>query len=384
MIKEPALILIDEFGNAHVDLSKQGTFSHFIYCSLIVPLSKKADAYALREQLSKNHFFGQPLKSRNLGAKYFDRRIAAIKELAAGLDFTIDILVIDKSKLDNAEGLKYKNVFYKYFQSLFVSKYNQRYQSFEIVCDQVGEKFRAELEQYVRTKGIQADLFNPDRTFYLKEDVKEEPLIQLADLVCGCAGKIFCSSHADTRAKELFGILHSRMSIDYFLNHFKGAFLLSEEDSAVDHEIAEVNLSLIDDFYRNNHLRNQNEYLRLVDYLLLYNRIDNTKLISTYEIVNYLGQFFPDITEEKVRLLVRDLRYEGLFIVSHSGKTGYKLAVNYNDIKEYFNHFSKYVIPMLRKIQIFNETLSANTFNKINPLEKDSSLFQLKELLSAL
>lgn len=39
---------------------------------------------------------------------------------------------------------------------------------------------------------------------------------------------------------------------------------------------------------------------------------------------------------------------------------------------------------MLRKIQIFNETLSANTFNKINPLEKDSSLFQLKELLSAL
>lgn len=78
------------------------------------------------------------------------------------------------------------------------------------------------------------------------------------------------------------------------------------------------------------------------------------------------------------------MRYEGLFIVSHSGKTGYKLAVNYNDIKEYFNHFSKYVIPMLRKIQIFNETLFANTFNKINPLEKDSSLFQLKELLSAL
>ncbi|MVN22976.1 DUF3800 domain-containing protein [Mucilaginibacter arboris] len=384
MIKEPALILIDEFGNAHTDLSKEGTFSHFIYCSLIVPLSKKEEAYAMREQLSKNYFFGQALKSRNLGAKYFERRLAAIKELTSGLDFTIDILVIDKSKIEHAEGLKYKSVFYKYFQSLFVGKYNQRYQSFEITCDEVGEKFRNELEQYVRTNGIQADLFNPDRTFYLKEDVKEEPLIQLADLVCGCAGKIFCSSHADVRAKELFNVLHGRMSVSYFPNHLKGMFLLAEKDSTVDAEIAEVNLSLIQDFYQNNHLRHQNEYLRLIDYLVLYNRIDNTKLISTYEIVNYLQQFSPDMTEEKVRLLVRNLRYEGLFIVSHSGKTGYKLAVNYQDIKEYFNHFSKYVIPMLRKIQIFNETLSANTFNKINPLEKDSSLLQLKELLSAL
>jgi len=105
------------------------------------------------------------------------------------------------------------------------------------------------------------------------------------------------------------------MSVEYFPYHQKALFMLSEKNSETDQEIASVNLSLIEEFYQGNHLRNQQEYLRLIDYLLLYNRIDNTRLISTYEIVKYLQQFFPEVTEDKVRLLVRNLRYEGLFIL---------------------------------------------------------------------
>lgn len=384
MIKEPALILIDEFGDAPGSGPGAAAYSHYIYCSLVIPQAAREQAYAARQRLSKNYFHGLPLQSEALGPERTDARLAALKELLSGLDFTIDVLVIDKSKIEGAEGLRYKQVFYKYFQGLFVSRYNQRYGSFEIMAGPVATNFRQELQQYVRTKGIQADLFNPDRAFYLKENTREEPLLELADLVCGAVGKIFCSSHADPRAKELFDVLHSRMSVEYFPYHQKALFLLSDKNSETDQEIASVNLSLIKEFLRSNHLRGQQEYLRLIDYLLLYNRIDNTRLISTYEIVRYLQQFFPEVTEDKVRLLVRNLRYEGLFIISHSGKAGYKLAANYNDIEEYFNHFSRYVIPMLRKIKILNESISLNTFNKINPLEKDSAFVQLKELLSAL
>jgi hypothetical protein len=383
-IAEPALIFIDEFGNAHLDLNKGGTFSHFIYCGLIFPQSAREQAECLRDRISKNHFFGQSLKSSKLGPKMFDRRLAALREILDGLDFTLDILVIDKSRLDQAEGLKYKPVFYKYFQNLFVTKYNQRFQAFEITADQVGEQFKYELQQYVRTHGVQTDLFNPDRAFHLKEDEAEEPLLQLADFLCGCVGKIFCASHAEERAPELLALLHARMSVSYFPYTPKWQ-PVGEADESLDRQIAEVTLNLIDDFYRSHTGRSSSaEYLRLLDYLLLNYKIENTRLVSTHEILSYLSQFFLEMSEERVRLIVRNLRYEGLFIVSHSGKSGYKIAANYHDIEEYFRHFSKYVIPMLQKIKILNETISANTFNAINPLEKDASFVQLKGLLQAI
>lgn len=216
MIKEPALILIDEFGNTHLDLSKGGTFSHFIYTSVILPLKDKEKAEETRQLISKNFFFGQELKSSKHGSKMFDRRINALYELATNLDFTIDILVIDKAKLNNSDGLKQKQIFYKYFQNLFVTKYNNRFESFEIIADKVGEDFKYELQQYVRTNGIQQDLFNPNRSFHLKDDYTEARLLQIADIVCGAAGKIFCSSHAEPRAKDLLNAIHSRTSVDFF------------------------------------------------------------------------------------------------------------------------------------------------------------------------
>lgn len=383
MIKEPALILIDEFGNTHLDLSKGGTFSHFIYASVIIPLKDREKVNAARDLISRNFFFGKELKSSKHGPKMFDRRLNALYELVTNLDFTIDILVIDKAKLSNADGLKQKQIFYKYFQNLFVNKYNNRFESFEIVADKVGEEFKYELQQYVRTHGIQQDLFNPNRAFHLKDDYTEEPLLQIADIICGAAGKIFCSSHAEVRARELLNAIHSRASIDFF-PYNQTVFDQPVQDSEVDVEISKISINLVDDFLENNSLRSQLEYVRLIEYLILYHKIDHQRLISTYEIVKYLEQFYPGINEERVRLIVRNLRYEGLFIVSHSGKSGYKLAANYSDIKEYFNHFLKHVIPMLQKIKIFNESVSVSTFNKINPLEKDTAFHQLKELLSAL
>lgn len=129
---------------------------------------------------------------------------------------------------------------------------------------------------------------------------------------------------------------------------------------------------------------NKQEHIRLLEYLQLQSQIDPLRLVPTTEILYYLQKFYPNYTTEKLRLLVRDLRYDGLFIISHSGKPGYKLASSYQDIYENFNHFLKYVIPMLQKVQIMNQSLSSISMNKINPIEKDINMLQLKDLLNAL
>src|SRR5690606_31453428 len=102
----------------------KGTFSHFVYCSLIINQKDRVKAEDLRRQIALDNRLGKDIKSKNIGDKYFDRRLKVLRQLVAGLDFTIDVLVIDKSRLDKAEGLKQKQIFYKYFQNLFVKKYN--------------------------------------------------------------------------------------------------------------------------------------------------------------------------------------------------------------------------------------------------------------------
>ena len=373
----PAKILIDEFGNTHLDLSKGGTFSHFIYTSVIIKDTDTEKAYTLITEICRKYKLGTELKSSNIKGKAFHKRKNILIELLEKLDFIVDIMVIDKSKI-SSNGLKTKQIFYKYFQSLFVSKYNNIYESYSIFADKVGEEFMFELQTFVRKKSISRDLFNPDRTFEIFDD-KKEKLIQLADFISGCLGKVFCTSHFDERHIELFNLLKSRTSIEYF--PFQ-SFITKEieNQSELDKEILKMNYQLIEKFFKNTKAQKNQEKARLLEYLRFQSELNPNKLVSTNELLLYLNNFFPNIKSERIRTIIRDLRYEGLFIVSHSGKPGYKLATKYSDVSEHFNHFLKYIIPMLQKVKILNETLSFNSFNNINPIEKDPNMQRLKEL----
>lgn len=145
-----------------------------------------------------------------------------------------------------------------------------------------------------------------------------------------------------------------------------------------------MNFSVIQKYFDNPKSKINKEKGRLLDYLRLQSEINPSRLVPTNEILIYLTNFFPNYSSDKIRTLIRDLRYEGLFIVSHSGKPGYKLANCYLDISEHFSHFMKYIIPMLQKVQILNSSISNISFNKINPIEKDPNMIKLKELLSGL
>ncbi len=377
-----ANIYIDEFGNTHLDLSKAGTFSHFVYASVIINKDDTQKARDLRSKLCRNYKLGPDMKSSNIKDAHFTKRLNILSELVASLDFNIDVLVVDKAKIDS-EGLKFKRVFYKYFQSLFVNKYNRKFEAYSIWADKVGEEFMHELNTYVN-KSVQKDLFHPDRSFQIADEKKGEKLIQLADFICGCVGKIFCTSHSHERAREIYNIIHSRISVDYFPFDSSKKTPTGEGGYGIDEQIRQMNFKVIQKYFDNPKSYINKEKARLLDYLRLQSEINPTRLVPTNEILVYLLNYFPNYSSDKIRTLVRDLRYEGLFIISHSGKPGYKLANSYEDISEHFKHFMKYVIPMLQKIQILNASISSNSFNKINPIEKDPTMIELRELLSGL
>ncbi|WP_307459774.1 DUF3800 domain-containing protein [Chryseobacterium sp. SORGH_AS_0447] len=377
----PANIYIDEFGNAHPDLSKKGDFSHFIYTSAIIKDPDTEKARKILQEICMKYKLGENLESRNIKNKNFRKRKDILLELMEKLDFVVDVMVIDKSKL-SGDGLKTKKVFHKYFQSLFVEKYNHRYESYSIHAYRVGETFTDELRDYVVRKSVNRDLFHQDRNFEIADD-KDEKLIQLADFISGCLGKVFCTSHFDRQYIELFNLLHARTSITYF--PFESYLTREiEEKPELDRQIMKMNYQLIEKFFDSAKAEKAREKARLLEYLRFQSELNPNRLVSTTELLVYLNNFFPAIKSERIRILIRDLRYEGLFIVSHSGKPGYKLATRYSDISEHFNHFLKYVVPMLQKVKILNETLSQHSFNDINPIEKDPNMQKLKELVAGI
>ena len=69
---------------------------------------------------------------------------------------------------------------------------------------------------YINTKVIQRDLFAPDRSYILPDDRKAEPLVQLADYLSGCLGRIYCTSPSHEQSVQLFNLLHDRIFIDFF------------------------------------------------------------------------------------------------------------------------------------------------------------------------
>lgn len=384
MNQEIANIFIDEFGNTALNVNKQGTFSHFIYCSIIINEKDKEKAELLRKKIIKDNKLGEDIKSNRIGEKYFNRRLKILKELTEGLDFTIDLLVIDKSKLYKSEGLIQKQIFYKYFQNLFVKKYNDRYESFTIWADKVGEAFRFELQDYIRNKSISPSLFHQNRFFYLSDDISEEKLIQFADIISGSLGKVFCASHTHKRAQEIYDILHSRLSVEFFPYLSSSTDININENSKYDKEIVEINLKIAADQLEILRQKDKSEEVLLLKYLILSFRIDSMRLVPTYEITTYLSQFFNTMSDERVRTLVRNLRYDGVFLISHPGKPGYKLASSYYDITQQFQHYLRYVIPMLQKVKILNSSLANQTFNAINILESDNTFKELKQMLTGI
>ncbi|WP_282073008.1 DUF3800 domain-containing protein [Polaribacter atrinae] len=383
---EKAKIFIDEFGNTHLDLSKKGTFSHFVYASVIIKETEIKKAREVRKDICRRFNLGDDIKSKNIGdKKYFQKRLNILKYLVDNLDFTIDVLVVDKEKIDkDAGGLRFKKTFYKYFQKVLIKKYNEKYNSYNIYLDKLGsDSFGVELTSFIYENATQRDLFNPDRTFQLSDDKTGEKLVQLADIIAGSLGRLFCLSHYSEKSDKIYEILHSRMSVT-FHPYLRPENKKLSENNNLSKEISELNLESLKSYLNNSNKSEDALKRRLLEYLYTNYKIDSQRLVPSYELIKFLSNFSKTISDDKLKLLIRDLRYDGLFIISHSGKPGYKLASSYSDIEEHFKHFMRYIEPMLSKIKVLNQKISELSFNKINPLEKDEQFIVIKKIIEQL
>lgn len=392
-MKEKVYIFFDEFGNSHLDTSKSGTFSHFVYTAVLIKESKLKQARDIRNRISKKHFQNSDIKSNriNNNPKGFRKRLTILEELK-NLNFLVYSFVINKSELQG-NGLQYKKIFIKYFQKLFVRKFVENYSSFEIYADELGHpEFKRSLTEFINKHALQKDLFNPDRYYKLVDDIKDEKLVQLSDFLSGCVGKIYCTSHTHPNAEDLFNKLNDRLFVEFF--PFQKSYFyanLPEEHKEADKEIASIALDSVKKYLETDWRKNPNYAEEVLRHLLLNYRVAPDRLIETAELVKVVNRFDSRYNEQNLRQAIAYLRDNSVLVVSIEGRYGYKIPNKLADIYGFYNRYLNSILPMLNsilpmlnRIKKSNEILKVKSVNDINVLELDNSLIKLKELLKVI
>ena len=377
---EKVYVFGDEFGTSALSSNDVKNITHFVYSAIIIKESNLEKARGIRDEISNTFLSGNKIKSSSRALRNNDKkRLDILTHLVNNLDFTIHILVINKDELSKEEGgLRFKEVFYKYFQKIFIGLINNSYHDFKIVMDSlISENFHEDLKSYLANQ-ISNSLFD---NYEMSNDLNE-PLIQFADIISGSFGRIVNPSFESEIKDDIFNILKPRIIKTSFFpakdkpSHFKKQVkeeVINEEIYSIVKNDAETLLEKDNDTFH-KHVLSQ---------LLTYQKIAPKHFLYTYELINSIKYFLgKDISTENLRIIIRDLRYKGIIIVSNTNKGGYKLAVNKNDVYQYFNHYLKYVIPMLQKVDIANSIFKSKTVGEFIPLEEMDSLKKLVESLT--
>ncbi len=370
-------VFCDEYGTSTLKQNDVKNITKFVYCSVVIKESSFEKAQQIRSLISKEFLFGEKIKSSSKALKSIDRRLNCIRKLYEDLNFVTHFLVVDKDKLEQDQGgLRFKEVFIKYFQKILFAEINSKYDDFEIYMHHtISQNFGLELKEYL-TKSINSSLF---KNYNILSD-DDEPLIQIADLIAGSFGKCFNKELESDVSNEIFDIIKPNIvDVIFFPPEYKAKTNKHISTNSIDEDIYTI--------VRKDALekleKEQDIIIKaILEQFIWYQKVASNIYIQTYEITNYLKYHFgKDISTEAIRLLIRDLRLEGILIVSANHKSGYKLAVSKSDIYQYFNHYSKYILPMLKKVQIANNIFNQRTVGEFKPIE---NFDDLNLLLSAL
>ena len=191
--------------------------------------------------------------------------------------------------------------------------------------------------------------------------------------MAGSYGRCFNEDFYSENLEKIISNVKKNSTISFFPEEKKVDFKPIYLDNAIEHEIYEIVRNDAFNYFKKREIDYfQNKILEL---LLTYQKIAPLVYLQTFEIIQFLkNNFNKEISTEQLRLVIRDLRFEGIIIVSSNSKSGYKLAVNKNDIYQYFNHYSKYILPMLKKVQIANDILIKKTVGEFIPLKEFEEL----------
>lgn len=372
-----AHIFVDEYGTPDLEIEKSGVTPYFIYTGVVIENKSIDKAREVHKKIINNFFGGRHIKSRNINndRKGYLKRLKIIGELK-NFDHYVVALLVDKSKLDT-DRLGYKKSFIKFFNYIFCRNFIDKYDEFHIYLDKTGNpSFQSSLNDYIENKINLRTLFS-NNTFELKNDITEEPLIQIADFYSGCLGKYYCGKFEANQAESIHNLIKNHVFIDWFPSEFTNYFgAKSFNNINLDKTIYDIAKMTGKNYLDNT--ENEGVGPEIVRMLLYEASINPFRIISSKEIkqkIKAKGIKIGDPINE-----IALLRSKGVFIISPIGKKGYKFPSNEKEIAEFLDRLSNNVIPQIKRAHILHKILVEQSFGARNIL-KNSKYSLLSSLI---
>lgn len=365
-----AHIFIDEYGTPELDVSKNGVTPYFAYAAVVMCDSELENARKIHKQVVDKYFNGTHIKSSNIhnDDKGHIKRLNIISDFSSIQHYVV-VLLVDKAKIES-HGLGYKKSFIKFFNRLLGEAFRTKYDEIHIHFDKTGRRsFQDELKIYMdETCGIGKTLFSSN-TFEIQDDIREEPLIQMADFYAGCIGKYYCGIPNKKHADSIHNAIKSSLIIEWFPKEFTNYFgAQSFEADTYNRQIADIAISTAENYL--NTTKDDNIGMEIVKMLLQEAYINPYRPISSKEIKNKLSHQGLSIGDPIVE--ISRLRDRGVYIVSPIGKKGYKFPCNSKEIAEFFDRISLNVIPQLKRAYTLHKILVEQSYGEHNILKGDN------------
>jgi hypothetical protein len=371
---EKEYAFVDEFGAFGYDFDNPGCSTHFIITAIIVDEVDLETVSNGVEAIRKRYFQTGEMKSSKIKGNH-RRRIIILNEVKK-LPFHIFTLVVDKRKIYENSGLRYKKSFYKFLNNLVYKELKINFSNLIISADEIGENdFLQSFAEYVRSKEVPLSLF--DKSLFHFENSKDDVIIQLADLVSGSLAYNF-DEHKKSEAGgyNYLSILNKKiLCIKVFPETFK-TFNVHQNDLNPEYNpmIANICYRRAESFVKDNQNSDDldvKEQLSVLNYLLFrFMNKSPRNYIPTKELINqlvYLGYEKLSLQTFRNRIIAK-LRDKGIII--SSSREGYKIPSTEHELYNFVDHSANIIKPMLSRLKICNDIIKTGSRGTIDLFER--------------
>lgn len=288
---------IDEYGAFGFKFDKPNCSSHFIICAIIMEENEIHIAEEGLEKVRNKYFQTGEIKSSKVKGNHRRRKIILDEMLK--LPFHIYLYVVDKRKIYENSGLRYKQSFYKYLTNQVYEELRVNFRELNIVADEIGaNEFKKSFYNYTKSKQkVTRTLFGEE---YDESDInlvnsKSSLINQLADFVAGSFA--YCYDEQKVPLSQGYNynrILQSKVNRIKLFPETIDTFQITSSAAATgyDTNIAETCFRKAKAYIERNKTSDDLEVKQrvlILEYLLFrFMNNANRKYIPTQELINQL------------------------------------------------------------------------------------------------
>lgn len=346
-------VYIDEYGDANLEVAKEGVSSIYILTAVIVDNEIVDEENNKVLGIIKKYFPNGELKSSSIG-KNINRRLKICEDLLS-VNYHFYSIVFDKNEIRKDSGLQYKKSFIKFLNKQMYETLYSNLANLDIYADEHGTSdFMTSFEDYILNV-IKENLFEK-RNFQFVNSANYA-FVQIADFISGSLARYYDSKKFQKEAKVFIDLIKDKsLRIDEWpiKYNLKSSPVATHTNYDYDPMIVEHAIRQAEIFISKNENKNDPDMelqIRILKYLLFnFKFVDPKEYISTKSLIEHLSTTLnQEISSQRLRLsVIAKLRDSNVIIASSA--SGYKIPHNINDINDFVEHTNSVVFPMLERI----------------------------------